>query len=135
MTHQAHTYIYGGNAQWYKFSGLTSSASFLNCAIYTVSDPTVVLLNLKPPTITHRQFQLCLQVTTAKQTIARAWKTHISCVLSAHNRIKQAMIHAKIEAVLLDRIPKYESSWVEHYLPSNFDNTLLLPEVNNIHTT
>lgn len=52
----------------------------------------------------------------SSQIIARAWKAPNHSVLAAQNRVTQA--------VLLDRIPKYEklwNLWVENDLPSNFD--------------
>lgn len=99
--------------------------------ISMMPDSAVALLNLKPPSITHWQFKLCLQVTTvAKQTIAKAWKSPTLYILSTQNRVTQALSHAKIEAVLLDKVSKFEklwSLWVEHYLPSNVDHSLLCP--------
>lgn len=73
-----------------------------------IPDPTVALLNSKPQTITQRQFQLLLYVTTeAKQAIAQAWKTPTLCVMTAKHCVTQAMIHAKTETIYLNKIPKF----------------------------
>lgn len=88
----------------------------------------MALLNKKPPDVTDLQFKLLLQVTTAaKQTTAKAWKNSQLTVLETKNRVTRAMVHAKIGAVLLDRVRKFEllwKPWVDHYLPSDFDNAL-----------
>lgn len=93
-------------------------------------DPTVALLNSKPQTITHRQFKLLLFVTTAaKQTIANAWKLNTLCIMSVKQRVTQSMIHAKTEAILFDKISKFESlwkPWINHYLHPGLDSSLLL---------
>lgn len=96
-----------------------------------VPDPAIALLNKKPPDVTYLQFKLLLQVTTAaKQTIAKAWKTPHLTILEIKNRVTRAMVHAKIEGVLLDRVKKFKClwrPWVDHFLPPNFDNALQLP--------
>lgn len=57
------------------------------------SDPAVALLNSKPHHITHCQFKLPLFITTtAKQTIAKAWKSALLSILSVKRRVTQAMI-------------------------------------------
>lgn len=93
-------------------------------------DPTVVLLNNKPLALT-RQFKLLLFITTAaKQTIAKVWKSPSLCTLTVKQRVTWAMIHAKIEAVILDKVSALEKlwrPWIAHYLPSGLDNSLLLP--------
>lgn len=72
-------------------------------------DPVMALFNKKPPDITYLQLNLLLQVTTAvKQTIAKARKTPHLTVLETRNRVTRTMVHATIEAVLLDRVKKFE---------------------------
>lgn len=94
-------------------------------------DPAIALLNLIPSDFTRSQTRLLLQLTTAaKQTIARAWKTPKLSLAEAKNRVTQAMIHSKIEATILDRIPqhlKIWNPWTEHFLPPDFDKNLLNP--------
>lgn len=94
-------------------------------------DPLVALLNNKPRNITQRQFKLLLYVTTAaKQSIAKAWKTNKLCDISVKQRVTQAMIHAKMEAIILDKLDKFESlwlPWITHILPPDLNYSLLLP--------
>ena len=93
-------------------------------------DSTVALLNSKPQNITIRQFKLLLYVTTAaKQSIAAVWKTYTLCIVVAKHRINQAMIHAKTEAIYLNKISKFEtlwSPWINHHLLRGFDLTLIV---------
>ena len=94
-------------------------------------DPSIALLNLKPTSISHTQFKLLLQITTAaKQTIAKAWKTPTLMISETKTRINQAMTHSKTEAITNDNIAKFEkiwNPWVTHFFPPNFDITLLRP--------
>lgn len=65
-----------------------------------------------------------------KQTIAKACKSPSLNVVETKNRVKQAMVHVKFKAVLLDRATKYAKicqPWVDHYLSSHFDASLLFP--------
>lgn len=93
-------------------------------------DPTVSLLNKKLSCLTSQQFKLLLQVTTvAKQVMAKAWKTRSLCILAVKTKITQSMIHSKVEANILDKVPKFQAlwcPWVKHYLPTNFDKSLLI---------
>lgn len=44
------------------------------------------------------------------------------------NRITQAMIHSKIEAKILDKVPQHTKiwqPWIEHFLPTDIDEHLL----------
>lgn len=88
-------------------------------------DPTVALLNNKPQNLTHFQYKLQLYVTTAaKQSIAKAWKSSTLCIVLVKHRVTQAMIHAKTEAILLDKLSKFESlwlPWINHHSPPGFD--------------
>lgn len=73
-------------------------------------DPSVALLNNKPRNITQLQFKLLLNVTTAaKQTIAKAWKSDKLCEVTVKQRITQAMIHATMEAIILDQLDKFNT--------------------------
>lgn len=94
-------------------------------------DPSVALLNNKPRNITQLQFKLLLNVTTAaKQATAKAWKSDKLCEVTVKQRITQAMIHAKMEAIILDQLDKFNTlwlPWITHFLPSNLDYSLLLP--------
>lgn len=94
-------------------------------------DPSIALLNIKPLEVSCLQFKFILQITTAaKQMIAKAWESPTLHTLEVKHRITRAMIHTKNEAVVLDRASKYESlwqPWVDHFLPSDFDSSLLLP--------
>lgn len=94
-------------------------------------DPSLVLLNHVQGDYTRAQLRLLLQFTTAaKQTIARSWKTPKLTIAEVKNRVTQAMIHSKIEATILDRIPPHHKTWapwVEHFLLPNFDSHLLEP--------
>lgn len=93
--------------------------------------PSIALLNLKPPDLRHCQFKLLLQVTiAAKQIIVKSLKIPTLCILAVNYRVIKAMIHDKIEALTSDRVAKYKalwSPWVIHFLPPNFDKSLLLP--------
>lgn len=97
----------------------------------TPPDPTVALLNNKPQTLTQCQFTLLSYITmAAKQSIAKSWKSKTLCIVLVKHRITQAMIHAKTEAILLDKLSKFKSlwhPWIDHHLPPGFDCTLLLP--------
>lgn len=76
-------------------------------------DPTVVLLNKKPTELTHRQYKHILLVTiAAKQILEKSWKTPNLCVLAVKLKIRQAMIHAKIEAALTGKVTNLKLSGV-----------------------
>lgn len=94
-------------------------------------DPATAPLNHYALDLTRVQTKLLQKLMTAsKQTIARAWKTTTLCTLETKNRMTQAMIHSKIEATILDRIPKHRKvwqPWVDHFLPPGFDSSLLEP--------
>ena len=94
-------------------------------------DPTTALLNLKPDCISYAQFKLFLQITTAaKQTISKAWKTATLLVSETRNRVHQAMLHSKSEAITNDSIDIYETiwnPWVTYTISSNPDDSLLRP--------
>lgn len=48
--------------------------------------------------LTDKQFKVFLQLSTAaKQTIAEAWKMPILNIAETKNRMKQSLIHAKID--------------------------------------
>lgn len=100
-------------------------------AVTISPDPSIALLNLKPANLTRNQFKLLLQVTTAaKQTIAKAWKSPNLAISETKHRINQAMIHAKTDAIAQDKICNFQKiwlPWVTHFLPSNFDDSLLMP--------
>lgn len=93
------------------------------------SDQTVALLNSKPQALTHCQFKLLLFVTTAgKQSIAKAWNLTSLSILSVKQRVTQAMIHAKTEAIFLDKVSKFKklwNPWINHGLPPGFDCLLI----------
>lgn len=93
--------------------------------------PSLALLNSFPQDYTRAQLRLLLQLTTAaKQTIARAWKTPTLHIAEVKNRVTQAMIHSKIDATILDKIPQHLKiwrPWVDHFLPPDFDKHLLEP--------
>lgn len=92
-------------------------------------DTTVALLNNKPHNITQRQFKLLLYVTTAaKQSITKAVKSTTLCVVSVKQHVTQAMIHAKMEAIILYKLSKFEIlwlPWITHHLPPDLDGSLL----------
>lgn len=48
----------------------------------------------------------------AKQSIVKAWKSNTLCVVSVKQRVTQAMIHAKMEANILDNFAKFEKNMV-----------------------
>lgn len=102
-------------------------STLFNCTLDP--DPATAILNQKPLAVTSQQFKLLLQVTTAaKQTIAKAWKSPHLSIVETKNRITRAMIHAKVEAILVVKVKKYENlwkPWVYHYLPVDFDSTPL----------
>lgn len=55
---------------------------------------------------------------------------HFIMYTSNEHRITKAVIHGKIEVVILDRVPPYEKlwkPWITHYLHPDFDVSLLLP--------
>lgn len=73
-------------------------------------DPSVALINNKSRNITQLQFKLLLNVTTAaKRTIAKAWKSDKLCEVMVKQRITQAMIHATMEAIILDQLDKFNT--------------------------
>lgn len=92
-------------------------------------NPAVVLLNLIPQDYTRAQLRLLLQLfTAAKQTIAKAWKTPILSIAEMKNRITQAIVHSKIEAKILDKVPQHVKiwqPWIQHFLPAGVDEHLL----------
>lgn len=94
-------------------------------------DPATALLNLKPTILTHTQFQLFIQLSTAaKQTIAKAWKSQNLILAEAKHRMNRALLYAKMTAIEENKINKFRKiwqPWVKNYLPTDFDQSLLLP--------
>lgn len=94
-------------------------------------NPTIALLNLIPQDYTKAQRCLLLHLfTAAKQTIAKAWKTPALNTIEMQNRVTQAMIHSKIEAIILDKVPQHFrvwQPWIENFLPPDIDMSLLEP--------
>lgn len=92
---------------------------------------TIALLNLIPQDYTRAQRCLLLHLfTAAKQMIAKAWKTSALSIIKMKNRITQAMIHSKIEATIIDKVPQHFriwQPWIEHFLPPDIDKSLLEP--------
>lgn len=46
-----------------------------------------------------------------KQTIVKAWRSSHLSITEAKNRVTRATIHAKVEAILLDKVKKFECLW------------------------
>lgn len=94
-------------------------------------DPFAALLNLKPEYLSSSQFKLFVQLSTAaKQTIAKAWKSPLLPLAETKNRMHSAMSQAKMTAIDNNRIPQFKklwNPWIKYHLPSNFDDTVLLP--------
>lgn len=86
-------------------------------------DPAAALLNKKPFDVSQLQCELLLQ----EQTIAKACKTSNLNITETRNRVTRAMIHAKVEAVLLDRVIKYERMWKPWVLIIISQLTLITP--------
>lgn len=99
--------------------------------ISILPDPATTLLNLKPNTLSHTQFQLLIQITTsAKQTIAKAWKSKSLILAETKHRINRALIFDKMTAIADNKINKFRKiwqPWVKHYYSNDFDQSLLLP--------
>lgn len=93
-------------------------------------EPAVAFLNSKPMSLTYCQFKRLLFVSTAaKQTISKAWKSASLCILETKHRTTPKIINANLEAVLTDKVDKFDklwNPWVIHYLPPGFNETLLL---------
>lgn len=86
-------------------------------------DPLITLLSLKLTILSHSQFKLLQQITmAAKQTIANVWKSQNRVLTETKYRINQAITQDKISDFKRIWLP-----WVAHYLPSNFDEALLMP--------
>lgn len=83
--------------------------------------PATALLNLKPAELTHNQFRLLIQLTTAaKQTIAKAWKSQTLVVAEAKRRMNRALIFTKMTSIETDKIKKFKKiwhPWVKRCLP------------------
>lgn len=94
-------------------------------------DPAFALLNHCLPDLTKAQSKLAICIITAsKQTIARAWKSSSFCSVETKNGVTKAMIHSKMEATNLDKIPRHLKiwyPWVDHFLPPCFKTRLLEP--------
>lgn len=93
-------------------------------------NPTSVLLNLKPDSLSGTQIKFFLQLlTAAKQTLAKAWKFLSLVVAEAKHRVNRTMTHAKMEAIEKDQVSKFNKiwqPWVTHCLPPTFDQSVLL---------
>lgn len=96
-----------------------------------IIDPATALLNLKPAELSHNQFRLLIQLTTAaKQTIAKAWKTQTLVVAEAKHRMNKALIFGKMTAIETNKVMKFKkvwNPWVKHHLPPDFDESLFMP--------
>lgn len=94
-------------------------------------DTTMALLNLKPVYLTHIQFKLLIQqLTAARQTIAKAWKSPLLGVVETKNRMNNFMIHSKMAAIENNLIPKFEkiwNPWIKFFTASSMDEKVLLP--------
>lgn len=72
------------------------------------SDSLIAFLNSCLLDLTSGRFKLLLQVTTAaKQTMVKAWKQSTHSIVKTRNKITQAMVHAKVKHVLLDKVMKH----------------------------
>lgn len=71
-------------------------------------DPATALLNLKPSILTHTQFQLFIQLSTAaKQMIAKAWKSQNLILAEAKHRMNRALVYAKMTAIEENKINQF----------------------------
>lgn len=60
-------------------------------------DPTHVLLNLRPESLTRKQFKLLTRLlTAAKQTMAKAWKALTLTVAETKHRLNHTLLCAKV---------------------------------------
>lgn len=93
-------------------------------------DPAMALLNLKPEFITHTQFKLLVYLfTAAKQTLAKSWKSPTLDINEAKAKMNYYMTHAKMIAIELDTIPRFEviwQPWITYSMPT-LDKSVLLP--------
>lgn len=72
-------------------------------------DSATALLNLKPAELTHTQFQLLVQLTTAaKQIITKAWKSQTLVAAEAKRRMNRALIYVKMTAIENDKIREFK---------------------------
>ena len=94
-------------------------------------DPKIALLNFKPDGISHARFTLTRQLlTAAKQTIAKAWKSPNVNLNETINRMNTAMIYAKITAIEMDTIARFEDTWkpwLEYVTKKTFNGDVLMP--------
>ena len=94
-------------------------------------DPKMAIFNLKPDNLSYIQFNLISQLlTAAKQTIANAWKTPNVLISETVSRMNTAMTYAKMSAIEVDTIARFESiwePWITHTMQNTFVNEVMMP--------